>query len=93
MNMTHNSMDRIDQRGAVSGIDGYQGAFFELAGILGISAQPLSPKYVWETQMRPMVKALMELVEACEWHEIDEHGYAPAVAVSKALASVKGAVA
>lgn len=75
----------------LQGYSGYVDAFYELAGMLGMAAQSCSPKETWETQMRPMVKALMELVEACEWHEIDEHGYAPAVAVSKALALVKKA--
>lgn len=72
-------------------IDGYQSAFYELAAMMGLTAQPISPKEVWETQMRPLVNALLLLVEACEWQEIDEHGYAPAVAVSRALAHVKGA--
>lgn len=75
------------------GIDGYQGAFYELAGMLNISAQPRSPKEVWETQMRPLLQALVDLAEACEWHEIDEHGYEPAAAVSRALARVIGAKA
>lgn len=40
------------------GIEGYQGAFYELAGMLGMTAQPCSPKEVWETQMRPALQAL-----------------------------------
>lgn len=73
----------------LASMQGYVDAFYELARMLSINAQPSSPKEVWETQTKPLVKALVELVEACEWHEIDEHGYAPAVAVSKALALVK----
>lgn len=42
-----------------TGIDGYQGAFYELADMLGMTAQPRSPKEVWETQMRPMVERLV----------------------------------
>lgn len=41
------------------GIDGYQGAFYELAGMLGMAAQARSPKEVWETQMRPMLRELI----------------------------------
>lgn len=34
--------------------DGYTEAFYELAAMMGLDyAQPLSPKEVWETQMRP----------------------------------------
>lgn len=49
----------IAKDATVSGIDGYQSAFYELAGMLGMTAQPLSPKEVWETQMRPMVERLV----------------------------------
>ncbi|MEG0181990.1 MAG: hypothetical protein RR704_00840 [Stenotrophomonas sp.] len=41
------------------GIDGYQGAFYELADMLGMTAQPSSPKEVWETQMRPALQAAL----------------------------------
>lgn len=73
----------------LQGYSGYVDAFYELAGMLGLSAQPQPPKEVWETQMRPKLQAIFELIEACEWHEIDEHGYAPAAAVSRALAKVR----
>lgn len=41
----------------VQDVDGYQDAFYELADMLGIPAQPCSPKAVWEAQMRPAVQA------------------------------------
>lgn len=75
----------------LQGYSGYVDAFYELAGMLEMGAQPISPKHAWETQMRPKLQAIFELIEACEWREIDEHGYAPAVAVSRALARVRGA--
>ncbi|GEM_PF-1790519 len=40
-----------------TGIDGYQRAFYELASMMGMTAQPISPKEVWETQMRPALQA------------------------------------
>lgn len=70
---------------------GFEEAFYELAHMLGMTAQPRSAKEVWDTQMRPLVIELMRLVEACEWRAVDEDGYEPAVAVSKALAGVKAA--
>ena len=42
------------------GADGYRDAFYEIADLLGIGARPDSPKTVWETEMRPMLQALME---------------------------------
>lgn len=41
----------------VQDVDGYLAAFYELADMLGIPAQPCSPKEVWETQMRPALQA------------------------------------
>ena len=41
------------------GIDGYQGAFYELADMLGMTAQPNTPKEAWETQMRPALQAAL----------------------------------
>lgn len=41
----------------VQDVDGYQAAFYELTDMLGIPAQPCSPKEVWETQMRPALQA------------------------------------
>lgn len=41
----------------VQDVDGYQAAFYELADMLGIPAQPCSPKVVWEAQMRPALQA------------------------------------
>lgn len=38
-------------------VDGYQAAFYELADMLGIPAQPCSPREVWEAQMRPALQA------------------------------------
>jgi hypothetical protein len=38
---------------------GYAEAFYEIAGMLGIGAQPYSPKQVWETQVRPTLQALL----------------------------------
>lgn len=38
-------------------IEGYQAAFYELADMLGMTAQPCSPKEVWETQIRPALQA------------------------------------
>lgn len=46
--------------------DGYKQAFYEVAELLGIGAQPLSPREVWEAQMRPKLKALISLTEALE---------------------------
>lgn len=44
---------------ASSPMRGFEGAFYELAGMLNISAQPRSPQEVWETQMRPMLRHLI----------------------------------
>ncbi|MDV3515216.1 hypothetical protein [Stenotrophomonas sp. C1657] len=41
----------------VQNVDGYQAAFYELADMLGIPAQPCAPKVVWEAQMRPALQA------------------------------------
>lgn len=41
--------------------DGYRDAFFELGAMLGLSAQPRSPKEVWEDQMRPALKRLIAI--------------------------------
>lgn len=41
------------------GNDGYVKAFYEIASILGISAQPNSPKHVFETVMKPMLQGLL----------------------------------
>lgn len=38
-------------------LDGYRTAFFEIGELLGMTAQPFSPKEVWETQMRPALQA------------------------------------
>ncbi len=38
---------------------GYQRAFYELADMLDMGAQPISPKQAWETQMRPMLQAAL----------------------------------
>lgn len=38
-------------------LDGYRTAFFEIGELLGMTAQPFSPKEVWETQMRPALHA------------------------------------
>ena len=37
--------------------DGFQSAFYEIGDMLGMTAQPRSPKEVWETQMRPALEA------------------------------------
>ncbi|MDN4131868.1 DUF551 domain-containing protein [Pantoea ananatis] len=39
--------------------DGYVKAFYEIASILGISAQPNSPKHVFETVMKPKLQVLV----------------------------------
>lgn len=36
---------------------GYQQAFYQLAELMGIGAQPVSPAEVWESQMLPKLKA------------------------------------
>lgn len=41
-------------------VRGFERAFYELADMLGISAQPCSPKEVWETQMRPDLQKLID---------------------------------
>lgn len=40
-------------------VDGYRRAFYELADMLDMGAQPISPKQAWETQMRPMLQAAL----------------------------------
>ncbi|WP_282259700.1 hypothetical protein [Stenotrophomonas sp. PS02301] len=40
------------------GMKGYVDAFYEVAGMLNMGAQPISPKQAWETQMRPALQAL-----------------------------------
>lgn len=58
---------------------GYQNAFHEVAAMLDIPSQPLSPKEVWETQMRPKLLALTSQQPAAvdgarpldDWHEDD----------------------
>lgn len=50
--------------------DGYVKAFYEIAAILGISAQPNSPKHVFETVMKPKLQALVaaaQPVSGPEW--------------------------
>lgn len=37
----------------------YADFFYELADILGIQAQPISPQRVWEEQIRPRIAALL----------------------------------
>jgi Lar family restriction alleviation protein len=44
--------------GAISGEAGYVEAFYELADMMGIGAQPRSPKDVWEQQMKPRLAPL-----------------------------------
>jgi hypothetical protein len=39
----------------IEGEAGYVTAFYEIVDMLGIPAQPASPKHVWETQMRPLL--------------------------------------
>ncbi len=41
----------------VQDVDGYRAAFYELADMLSMTAQPCPPKEVWETQMRPALQA------------------------------------
>lgn len=41
-------------------LDGYRTAFFDIGGMLGLTAQPISPQAVWEGQMRPALKALID---------------------------------
>lgn len=41
------------------GNDGYVKAFYEIASILGISAQPNSPRHVFETVMKPKLQDLV----------------------------------
>lgn len=43
--------------------DGYVKAFYEIAGILGISAQPSSPKHVFETVMKPKLQDLVSTAQ------------------------------
>lgn len=43
--------------------DGYVKAFYEIASILGISAQPNSPKYVFERVMKPMLQGLLDTAQ------------------------------
>lgn len=45
--------------GPLSREAGYVGAFYELADMMGITAQPRSPKDVWDGEMKPrLAKAL-----------------------------------
>ena len=38
---------------------GYADAFYEIASMVGIGAQPHPPKVVWEEQLRPTIALLM----------------------------------
>lgn len=40
--------------------DGYKGPFYEIADMLDIPAQAISPKRVWEEQMRPAIVAALK---------------------------------
>jgi hypothetical protein len=43
--------------GPISGEAGYVTAFYELADMMHVTAQPRSPKDVWEQEMRPRLIA------------------------------------
>lgn len=45
--------------------DGYVGAFHEIADMLDIGARPESPKHVYETEIRPRLRALIGNQRAC----------------------------
>lgn len=47
-----------------NGNDGYVKAFYEIASILGISAQPNSPRRVFETVMKPKLQDLVATEQA-----------------------------
>lgn len=47
-------LDEMQSR--VDHLVGFQNAFFEVASIFGFTAQPNSPKDVWEGQMRPRLR-------------------------------------
>ena len=52
--------------GPISGESGYVAAFYELADMMGIAAQPRSPKDVWESEMKPrLAAAFAEQPEHC----------------------------
>jgi len=43
-----------------SEMHGYVEAFYELAGMMGMGAQAISPKEAWDTQMRPYLQKLID---------------------------------
>jgi hypothetical protein len=45
--------------GPISGEAGYVDAFYEIADMMGIVAQPRSPKEVWESEMKPRLAAAL----------------------------------
>lgn len=48
----------------VASLRGFERAFWELAEIMQIGAQPLTPKQVWETQMRPTLQRMFAAAPA-----------------------------
>lgn len=40
--------------------DGYETAFYELASLMGFTAQPVSPERAWRDQMLPRLRVLLE---------------------------------
>lgn len=60
MDSVANTIDAalLTQPAAGSG-DGYVGAFYELAALMGIPAQIQAPKVIWQNLMRPRLTALL----------------------------------
>lgn len=63
-------VQRLNATAQPDGNDGYVKAFYEIASILAIPAQPNSPKHVFETVMKPKLQDLVatgQTVSAPEW--------------------------
>ncbi|MGX9363660.1 hypothetical protein [Pantoea ananatis] len=52
-------VQRLNATAQPDGNDGYVKAFYEIASILAIPAQPNSPKHVFETVMKPKLQDLV----------------------------------
>lgn len=65
-----------DKRAREAVDDGYTSAFYELAGLLGMTAQPLPPAQVWHDQMLPQIKAALRDAKRYRWLRAPARGEA-----------------